>query len=112
MSQNDEEEPLDPQVEAIRRKLMRLVMISTGTMTIGLLAVLIVIVYRITSGAGVETGPGSLNEISLPANAAIIDTALNGDRIMLTLELPDGRREIRIHDNTGKLFATYSLSEE
>ncbi len=112
MSQIDEEEPLDPQVEAIRRKLMRLVMISTGTMTIGLLAVLIVIIYRVTSGTASAPGPTAVNDIKLPASAAIIDTALNGDRVMLTLELPDGRREIRIHDANGKLFATYSLSEE
>ncbi len=64
-------------------------------MIVGLMTVLIVIVYRVTSDTGSTPVAAAQNEIALPANAAIIDTALSGDRVMLTLELPDGRRQIQ-----------------
>ncbi|MGI9356281.1 MAG: hypothetical protein ACR2PF_14110 [Rhizobiaceae bacterium] len=111
MNDDHDEEPLDPQVEAIRRKMMRLLMISSGTMMIGLMAVLLAIVYKVTSGTS-SVPVAAANEIALPENAAIIDTALSGDRIMLTLKMPDGSREIRVHSADGKLSATYSISEE
>jgi len=109
---DEEEEPLDPQVEAIRRKMMRLLMISSGTMMIGLMAVLLAIVYKVTSSTSSVPVAATTNEIALPKGAAIVDTALSRDRIMLTLEMPDGTREIRVHGADGKLSATYSLSEE
>ena len=112
MSQIDDEEPLDPKIESIRRKMMRLLMISSGIMIVGLMTVLIVIVYRVVNGVGSAPVAAAVNAIELPANAAIVDTVLSDDRIMLTLELPDGTREIRIHGADGKLSATYSLSEE
>jgi len=112
MKDDHDEEPLDPQVEAIRRKMMRLLMISSGTMMIGLMAVLIAIVYKVTSSTSSVPVAAAIKDIVLPKNATIVDTALSGDRIMLTLEMPDGSREIQVHSADGKLSATYSVSEE
>ena len=45
----DEEKPLDPAVERVRRRMLRLMVISIGIMMTGLMAVLGAIVYKIGS---------------------------------------------------------------
>jgi len=47
----DEEQPLDPAMERVRRKMVRLMVISIGIMMVGLMAVLGAIVYKI-GGSG------------------------------------------------------------
>ena len=42
-----EEQPLDPAMERVRRKMIRLLAVSIGIMVIGLMAVLAAIVYKI-----------------------------------------------------------------
>ena len=42
----DEDKPLDPMVENVRRRMMRLMVVSIGIMMIGLMAVLGSIVYK------------------------------------------------------------------
>ncbi|MDD9910547.1 MAG: DUF6476 family protein [Ahrensia sp.] len=111
MKDQDKEEPLDPQVEAIRRKMMRLLMISSGTMILGLMAVLIAIVYRVTQAADAVPEAAMHNEITLPQGATILHTALDGGRILLTVRHADGTREIRLHNADGKLSATYTINE-
>ena len=50
-----DEKPLDPEMEKVRRKMVRLLAVSIGVMFIGLMAVLGAIVYKIHAarcGAG------------------------------------------------------------
>ena len=94
-----EEEPLDPKVEAIRVKMVRLLMVSGGIMMLGLMTVLIAIVYKINQGNEqavarvVDRGT-----ITLPANAQLMDTALDGNRMMFTIKRADGTQAIQIYD--------------
>ena len=43
-----DEQPLDPAMERVRRKMIRLLAVSIGIMVIGLMAVLAAIVYKIS----------------------------------------------------------------
>lgn len=112
----DEEKPLDPAVERVRRKMMRLMLISIGIMMVGLMAVLGAIVYKISArseaakqapGAasgisGVPVEPGFAGRIDLPDGSQIISTALDGGNILLHVRIPD----------QGERLLVYSLGED
>jgi hypothetical protein len=64
VNQDDlEEKPLDPDMEKVRRKMVRLLAVSIGIMFIGLMAVLGAIVYKFTqddaAGSGSQIAAGS-----------------------------------------------------
>ncbi len=106
----DDEKPLDPEIEAIRRRMLRLLMISGGIMFIGLMTVLIAIVYKINQSS--ESSAARLvteAELALPAGSSITDTALADGRLMLTLKLQDGSTAIHIYNRDGAVAARYSV---
>jgi hypothetical protein len=114
------EKPLDPAMEKVRRKMVRLLMISLGIMMIGLMAVLYAIVHKM-SGGGAEPAPiqaaipaGSdeiTSTITLPKGAQINSESLSGTRILFDLTLPDGTRELAIFDTGENRFvARYALT--
>lgn len=114
------EKPLDPAMEKVRRKMVRLLMISLGIMMIGLMAVLYAIVHKM-SGGGAEPAaatvaiPAGSDEISsvitLPKGAQINSESLSGARILFDLTLPDGKRELAIFDTgEGRFVARYALT--
>ena len=114
---NQEEEPLDPAVEAIRVKMVRLLAISGGIMMLGLMAVLISIVYKVTQDSSpapkAATAMASTNnEIVIPAGAEVVATSQSGGRITLTLRLQDGATAIQVHDASGALIASYAVREQ
>lgn len=95
----EEEKPLDPAVERVRKKLVRFVAINLGLLLIALMAVVAAIVYR--SGTFAPT-PARQSEmagtIRLPAGARIVSQSLSGDRIAFDVELADQRRAIIVYD--------------
>ncbi len=109
---DDEEKPLDPATERVRRKMVRLMVVSIGIMTIGLMAVFGAIVYKFTNLGGsktenagasdsklAESQTGSFKStIDIPDGASIVSTALDGTRISLTLGYSDGKQEIWLYD--------------
>lgn len=114
MSQQ-EEEPLDPAVEAIRVKMVRLLAISGGIMMLGLMAVLLSIVYKVTQDSEPKTKPVAadvVNELVVPGGAQILQSSQNDGRLMLTLKLVDGSTRIQLHDLRGKLLSTYTVREQ
>ncbi len=100
----DEDKPLDPAVERVRRKMMRLMAISIGIMMIGLMAVLFVIVYKISAGNEAQAPAGDTFEtvLKIPAGAKIISQSLTGDRLTLLAEHADGRQTIFIFDTAAR----------
>ena len=112
----DEEKPLDPMVENVRRKMMKLMIISIGIMMIGLMAVLGAIVYKYnTSGissvesdapvaqiSGQNSGQNSpmlvSGNIVLPKGAVIETSSLAGSRILLRVKLSDGSVHLMVFD--------------
>ena len=103
----DTEEPLDPKVEAVRRKLVRLLVVSGGIMALGFAALIIAVVYRLNAGDDIVVA-GNV-DLVLPEGAEIVDTAIGSSRLAVTMRLPDGRREIRVFDTSGRLVVTYTL---
>ncbi len=108
-----EEQPLDPAMERVRRKMIRLLAVSIGIMVIGLMAVLAAIVYKINQPVG---GTAKQTAIAAPALGQPIGDALVGEAItldpgtrvlshnlsgsMLSLEtrLANGTRQILVYD--------------
>jgi hypothetical protein len=105
----DDNKPLDPAMEKVRRKMIRLLGVSIGVMMAGLMAVLFAIVYKMngagkapsaiasTPSTGAIAGAG---EIVLPAGAYMNSHSLSGDRLSLDVTLKGGAREIQIFDMT------------
>jgi hypothetical protein len=127
------EAPLDPAAERVRRKLVRLLVVSFGIMVLGLGAVIVAIIYKINerndgadirpdsavadTAAGPMTGTARLNAetaitgaIDLPAGARIMTSSLDGDRALITIALPDGAMQLLVVDlPSGKVFVRYDL---
>ena len=110
--QLEEEEPLDPATERVRRKMVRLLIVSIGIMVVGLMSVFGAIIYKIgekqddseTVIPAVQTElivPNSANyigEIDIPDGANILSTSLNGSHILLHLKLVDGSQKLWLYD--------------
>ena len=114
---NDDEPPLDPAVERVRRKLVRLLIWSFGIMILGLIAVFSTIVYRLTSettpppDGGVDA-PAIVN-VSLPKGAKVLSTSISGPRTLLHIEVPGERygQLIVMETDSGKVIGRYRLQE-
>ena len=98
----DEEKPLDPAAERLRRRLARLQVVSGGIMLLGFIAVFASIVYKVNEGGdGVGSGATPIEaRLEIPAGYRIVGTALDGDRAMLTLAAPDGSTTLVVFDLT------------
>jgi hypothetical protein len=92
---DDDEKPLDPAQAEIVRKMRRLTLVSSLIMIGGFLVVFGVIAYRMSTTAAPEK-PAEAN-ISLPAGARLISTALDSGRIAVTFEV-GGVTEVRLFD--------------
>ncbi len=116
----DAEKPLDPAMERVRRKMVRLLVIALGIMMIGLMAVLYAIVHKMSESGkeaapAVAAMPAGADEIStaitLPKGAQINGESLSRSRILFDLTLPDGKRELAIYDTAERRFvARYALT--
>ena len=107
----DEDEPLDPQIEALRVRLMRL-MRGGLIFGIGALVLVVALVYRF--GPGSDSAPVAVARdvpIAVPAGAELVGTAVGSDRLALTLRMPDGRTVIQVVDTGGRLVVSYRLDQ-
>jgi hypothetical protein len=121
---DEEEKPLDPAVEKVRRKLVRFVGINLGLLFIALMAVVVALVYKsrtappasAVADPGIEApSPEGIVEgqIPLPSSARIVSQSLSGDHLSLSLELPDGRRAIYIYDvRSRRTVGRFAVVEE
>jgi hypothetical protein len=122
---DQDEKPLDPAMERVRRKMLRLLAVSIGIMFTGLMAVLIAIVYKVSAGPSKpavrdasQTAvniPGDETELSgniaLPAGTRVISQSLSGAQLSLMTEGTDSKRQIVIYDmNAGRIIARYTIT--
>lgn len=116
----DEEKPLDPAVESVRRKLLRFMLINLGILFFALMAVVGAIVYK--SRTAVPEAPvapglvapadGSLVEgiIELPIGSKLVSQSLSGDRVSIHVEEQNGAHSLLIYDlATKRLIGRYSF---
>lgn len=116
-----EDKPLDPEVEAVRRKLARLLIVSIGIMIAGLMAVLFAIVYKMSSD-GDEAGsavapsvnatfaPASDLALQLPQGASIVSHGVSGRYVTVLVRLPGGEDAIHIFNmETNRTVTTIAV---
>ncbi|WP_271897145.1 fimbrial protein [Candidatus Phyllobacterium onerii] len=106
-----DEQPLDPAMERVRRKMIRLLAVSIGIMVIGLMAVLAAIVYKISQPVpevvtavrsevpGQPLGAALSGEaITLDPGTRILSHNLANNTLSLETRLADGTRQILLYD--------------
>ncbi|RWC34489.1 MAG: fimbrial protein [Mesorhizobium sp.] len=110
IAEDDQEKPLDPEVEKVRRKLVRFVGINLGLLFLALMVVIGALVYKARNAppatpplAGdIQTPAGEpvSGDIVLPVGAKVISQSLSGNRVSIDAELADGSRTIFVYDIT------------
>ena len=117
-SKTDESDrkPLDPTLELVRRKMIRTLAISIGSMFIGLIAVAAAIVYKVSSQneprpvasqAAVPADAPIEARAALPAGFAVQHVALAGSRILFYGQAPDGSMQAFVFDTAIGRFTAH-----
>ena len=111
---DEQEAPLDPAFEKVRRKMVRLLIISSSVIILGLMAVVYSIVYRVNRipqpadpsaivPAAEQAMPAARQSLTLPAGFVVESTSISGNRVLLFGAGVDGEKHIIVHDiGTGK----------
>lgn len=111
-----DDKPLDPVLEKVRRKMIRLQVISAGIMVVALGAVLIAIVYKAnkvpqasqTQQAGLEVpnvGATTVNA-ALPDGFTVTSQQLANGQILFDGKMADGTRKTLVFDlRVGRIVA-------
>lgn len=119
---SDDEPPLDPATEKVRRKMAKFIAVFMSINLVALMAVLGAIVYKLGGYGAAETAaPDTATNsaatpvwrdferaIDLPEGAAIVSASENNGRVVLNLKLADGSAALWFYDVgrdavTGKL---------
>lgn len=104
---DEQEAPLDPAFEKVRRKMIRLLIISSSVIILGLMAVVFSIVYRVNklppdaapaTTAQQDVAPPAQQSITLPEGFVVESTSLSGNRVLISGAGADGRKRLLIHD--------------
>lgn len=107
-AEDEDEKPLDPSIEKVRRKMVRFMGINLGILFLALMVVIAALVYKSrTSAPQVAAPAGDIQlpagqpaeaDIVLPVGARIVSQSISGDRISLDAELPGGERMLFVYD--------------
>jgi len=105
---DEENKPLDPNIENVRRKMLRFMGINLGLLVLALIVVVAALVYKARKTASpppaaaneipVPAGSPLTGEIVLPAGSKIVSQSLSGSRLSIDAELSDGSRVIFVYD--------------
>ncbi|MEM7289808.1 MAG: fimbrial protein [Pseudomonadota bacterium] len=96
----EDEPPLDPVLENVRRKLVRRMAWSIGIMMIGLMTVLGAIVYKLNVAGNPAALAGSETplRIELPTGAEVISSSLDNNKMQIGFKTKEGSYRIMIVD--------------
>lgn len=118
---DEQEAPLDPAFEKVRKKMVRLLIVSASVIILGLMAVVFSIVYRVnklppstapadTTPASDIAAPAARQSITLPTGFTVESTSISGNRVLLFGTTADGKKHIVIHDiGTAKTLTEIDL---
>lgn len=108
IAEEDEEKPLDPAAENVRRKLVRFMIVNLGLLFLALMVVIGALVYKarnapvagLTPAGDVQAPAGAplSGDIVLPVGAKVVSQSLSGNRLSIDAELADGSRSIFVYD--------------
>lgn len=116
-----EDKPLDPVMENVRRKMIKLQLVSAGVMVVMLMIVLSAIVYKLTRPGKPEAAqttavavPGDaplMATAALPAGFEVSDVALSGGQILFYGTIAGGDRKAVVFDiAAGRIVADVSVT--
>ena len=121
---NDDEKPLDPEVERVRRKLLRFMIVNLAILFVAFAAVIGGFIYKSSHAskkaaeqdAGVRPPSGAdaaSATIAIPAGARIVSQTLSGKEVLLGLEWADGTRSFLLYDlGAGRTLGTYAVKPQ
>lgn len=107
LADDEEDKPLDPNVDKLRRKLIRFMVVNLGLLFFALMVVVAALVYKsytakptapIAGDIQTPAGAPQAGDIVLPVGAKVLSQSLSGDRLSLEAELTDGSRAIFVYD--------------
>lgn len=107
LADDEEDKPLDPNVDKLRRKLIRFMVVNLGLLFLALMVVVAALVYKsytakptapIAGDIQTPAGAPQAGDIVLPVGAKVLSQSLSGDRLSLEAELTDGSRAIFVYD--------------
>ena len=115
-----DEQPLDPAVENVRRKMMRFFAINIGILIFALMAVLAAIVYKSTRtkeadpasvNASVPTEPNAPADLVLDAGESVVSQSLSGNRLSVAIARDGAVRRIAVIDlGSGQVVSSVAVS--
>jgi hypothetical protein len=114
----EDDAPLDPAAERLRRKLVRLLLVSGGIMLLGLIAVFSAIVYKLSergvrAASRLSAESPAAGRIAIPPGYQLRGTALDGDRALLTIAAADGATSLVVVDlATGETLSRFTVEPE
>lgn len=107
-AEDDDDKPLDPSIEKVRRKMVRFMGINLSILFLALMVVIAALVYKSrTSAPQVAAPAGDIQapagqpaegDILLPVGARVVSQSISGDRISLDAELAGGERMLFVYD--------------
>ncbi|OWV76439.1 hypothetical protein ATY76_00310 [Rhizobium sp. R339] len=119
---DQEEKPLDPAMESVRRKMVRLQIVSGAIMFVSLMAVFGAVVYKVTrseskepasaiSASGVPSDAPLAATVSLPLGFKVQSTSLSAGQILFYGETVEGKRKALVLDlRTGRTVADVTVA--
>ncbi|WP_064684796.1 hypothetical protein [Rhizobium bangladeshense] len=113
---DQEEKPLDPAMESVRRKMVRLQIVSGAIMFVSLMAVFGAVVYKTmrepkdtaaaTAASGVPSEAPLAATVSLPLGFKVQSTSFSAGQILFYGETVEGRNKALVFDlRTGRTVA-------
>lgn len=121
--QQHDDEPLDPVMENVRRKMVRLQIVSSGIIIVSLMAVLFAVVYKVRNKAAPQSAsvPASfavpadqplVAKAALPTGFEIQSVSNSGSQILFWGTL-NGERKALIYDlSVGRLVADVTVTNQ
>jgi hypothetical protein len=106
---DDDEKPLDPAAERVRRKLVRFMAINLGLLFAAVMVVVAALVYKSVQTPA-PSGRLAEAEIALPAGARMVGHGFADGKISIDAELADGSRAIFLYDLAAeKIVGRYAV---
>ncbi|MGA8156458.1 MAG: hypothetical protein WB822_09680 [Rhodoplanes sp.] len=90
------EKPLDPEQARFMARVKLMMALSGFATLLGIAVVLGVVGYRVSRGGG--SGAPTETTVRLPVDSRVMQTAVAGDHVVVTIEIPGGGVEIRSFD--------------
>jgi hypothetical protein len=124
VADDDQEKPLDPAAEKLRKRLIRFMAINFGLLFLALMVVIGALVYKTSVARRTPTAPAAGDipapaggpasaDIVLPAGAKILSQSLSGDRLLLDTQLAGGGRALFVYDvGKRRMIGRFSIRTE